>query len=163
MNNPKFNKRSCKLLIDSKNQTASLMKNDQLIKLYSISTAKVGLNCSEGSFGTPQGKLRIASKIGQGYPLGSVFKAKIPTGEIFNSDQNQQMNLNEDLVLTRILWLEGAEEINSNTLKRNIYLHGTNQEHLLGTPSSHGCIRFSNKDIIEVFDALEVGSDVEVS
>ena len=34
---------------------------------------------------------------------------------------------------------------------RYIYLHGTNQEQLLGTPASHGCIRLANRDIAELF------------
>ena len=46
-----------------------------------------------------------------------------------------------DLVLTRILWLEGGDPENANTKSRYIYIHGTNQENLLGTPASHGCIR----------------------
>jgi L,D-transpeptidase YbiS len=66
------------------------------------------------------------------------------------------------LILTRILWLAGAEEKNANTLKRYIYLHGTNQEELLGEPVSHGCIRFSNQDITELFDLLRVGSEIEI-
>lgn len=160
---PKFNARSCKLIIDSKNQIANLVRDGVTLKQYSISTAKAGLSCVEGSFGTPHGNLRVACKIGQGYPSDSIFKAKVPTGELFKLELQQQMNSDEDLVLTRILWLEGAEASNINTLTRNIYLHGTNQEHLLGTPASHGCIRFSNKDIIEVFENLDVGSEVEVS
>ncbi|MBK7961481.1 MAG: L,D-transpeptidase [Bdellovibrionales bacterium] len=43
-----------------------------------------------------------------------------------------------------------------------MYLHGTNQEHLLGKPASRGCIRFSNNDIVEVFDSLQAGNEVEV-
>ena len=38
---------------------------------------------------------------------------------------------------------------------RFIYLHGTNQEHLLGRPASHGCIRLANRDIMELFDLTE--------
>ena len=50
--------------------------------------------------------------------------------------------------------------MNANTKDRYIYLHGTNQERLLGQPVSHGCIRFSNKDIIELFDQVEEGTEV---
>jgi L,D-transpeptidase YbiS len=68
----------------------------------------------------------------------------------------------EDLILTRILWLDGKESHNANTLNRYIYLHGTNQESLLGTPVSHGCIRMSNEDILDLFDLLQAGDEVEV-
>ena len=57
---------------------------------------------------------------------------------------------------------QGIEPENSNSLNWSIYLHGTNQESLIGRPVSHGCIRFTNKDIIEIFDLLATGSEVEV-
>jgi len=38
---------------------------------------------------------------------------------------------------------------------RSIYLHGTNQEQLLGEPASHGCIRLSNRDVMELYDLVE--------
>ena len=139
-------------------QQAELWSEGNLKKVYSISSAANGLGCLEGSHCTPTGKLRVSQKIGEGLPLGAVLKARVPTGEIYSAAMNSQ----EDLVLTRVLWLEGAEEKNANTLQRYIYLHGTNQEHLLGTAASHGCIRFSNEDIVEVFAALEVGDEVEV-
>ncbi|MFA5041157.1 MAG: L,D-transpeptidase, partial [Bdellovibrionales bacterium] len=68
----------------------------------------------------------------------------------------------DDLVLTRILWLEGRESHNANTKERYIYIHGTNREDLLGTPASHGCIRMSNNEIIELFDLIPVGASVEI-
>lgn len=66
-----------------------------------------------------------------------------------------------------MIWLSG-KEIGKNrlgnvdTMQRYIYIHGTNEEHLLGTPSSHGCIRMSNKDVIELFDLVSVGDIVEI-
>lgn len=159
---PKFNRRPYKLHVNSGTQTAILSKEDQFFKQYKISTAKAGLSCADGSFGTPTGKLRVACKIGHGYPMGSIFKARVPTGECYTMGNVQNDISNQDLVLSRILWLEGTEEENSTTLTRNIYLHGTNQENLLGSPASHGCIRFSNADIIDLFELLEVGCEVEV-
>lgn len=107
--------------------------------------------------------MRVASKIGQGLPIGTVLNARIPTGEIWSNDPGSPMaSSSEDLVLSRLLWLEGAENHNANTFKRCIYLHGTNHEHLLGKPASHGCIRFSNQDIIEVFEALQAGNKVRI-
>lgn len=34
---------------------------------------------------------------------------------------------------------------------RYIDIHGTNEEYKLGTPASHGCIRMSNADVVELF------------
>ena len=38
----------------------------------------------------------------------------------------------DDLVLTRILRLDGLDSANANTLERCIYIHGTNREDLVG-------------------------------
>ena len=70
----------------------------------------------------------------------------------------------EDAVLTRVIWLEGLEPgVNkgpgADSRERCIYLHGTNQEQKLGTPASHGCIRFSNADIVRLFDFAD-GADL---
>lgn len=65
-------------------------------------------------------------------------------------------------MLTRILWLEGCESHNANTLDRYVYFHGTNQEHLLGAAVSHGCIRLSNADVVELFDLVPEGTLVEI-
>ena len=68
----------------------------------------------------------------------------------------------EDLILTRILRLEGLDEDNANTLERCIYIHGTNREDLLGEPASHGCVRLGNADVIELYDMVGAGDLVEI-
>lgn len=152
-----------RMIVRSANQTAELWDGDALVKTYRVSTAINGLGCVEGSQCTPNGLLRVASKIGGDLRSGAVLRLRAPTGEIWSGDAGNPLSQSkEDLVLTRLLWLEGAEEHNSNTFKRFIYLHGTNQEDLLGQPASHGCIRFSNQDIIEVFEALQAGNEVEI-
>ncbi|MES2803635.1 MAG: L,D-transpeptidase [Bdellovibrionota bacterium] len=153
-----------RLEVKSNQQTADLWDGSILLKTYRISTALNGLGCEEGSYCTPFGKLRVASKIGADLPLGAIIRSRVPSCEVWSKNKENSLSAStEDLVLTRLLWLEGAEEKNMNTLKRYIYLHGTNQEKLLGTQASHGCIRFSNQDILEVFDLLSVGSEVEIS
>lgn len=152
-----------RLIVHIENQLAELWDGDRLIKTYVISTAKNGPGCAEGSLCTPTGRLRIARKIGDGLPLGGVLKGRLPTGEVWSSAQgNSLADSSDDLILTRILWLEGLEEHNANTLQRYIYLHGTNQESLLGTPASHGCVRFGNADIVEIFELLPEGAEVEI-
>jgi lipoprotein-anchoring transpeptidase ErfK/SrfK len=91
------------------------------------------------------------------------LKSRVPTGEIWSkAPSNPLSSSNKDLVLTRVLWLEGAEEKNLNTIDRYIYIHGTNQPDLLGQPASHGCIRVSNEDALELYALLREGSEVEV-
>ncbi len=147
-----------KLLVNSRLQTAELWLADRLVKRYKISTAANGLGCEVNSYCTPTGRLRVAQKVGEGLPVGTVFKSRRPTGELWSS--NKEFGADDDLILTRILWLEGLDDNNRNTFERYIYLHGTNHEEKLGRPASQGCIRFSNRDILEVFESLQVGSEV---
>jgi L,D-transpeptidase YbiS len=152
-----------RLIVHAQVQSAELIEDGRVIRSYRVSTGTNGLGCERGSFRTPTGLLRVVRKVGTGEASGCVFKGRRPTGECWSDDPANPLRSSEqDLILTRILWLEGCEPHNSNTFERYIYLHGTNQEQLLGKPASHGCVRFSNRDIIEVFELLEEGSLVEV-
>ena len=70
------------------------------------------------------------------------------------------METKSDLVLSRILWLHGMEPRNENTFQRYIYIHGTNDENSLGRPASHGCVRMRNREVIDLFDLVPVGTPV---
>ncbi|MDX1353211.1 MAG: L,D-transpeptidase, partial [Thiomicrorhabdus sp.] len=72
-----------------------------------------------------------------------------------------------DWILTRILWLSGTQlGINRlgfvDTMQRYIYIHGTPDSEPMGTPLSHGCIRMRNKDLVELFDLVELYTPVEI-
>jgi hypothetical protein len=138
-------------------QTLHLITEDELVWQCPVSTARAGLGEAIGSFKTPRGMHRIAEKIGNEAPLNAIFKARQWTGEIFNGEKNEN-----DLILTRILWLEGVEPFNHNTRERYIYIHGTNHEDKIGTPCSHGCIRLRNADMLELYERVEVGTPVEI-
>ena len=126
------------------------------LALYPISSSKFGLGTEPGSNKTPLGNFFIEEKIGDGQPLWMIFYRREPTGEIASPGGEI------DHVLTRILWLGGLDPENGNTHDRYIYIHGTNQEELIGTPASHGCIRMRNADVIELFDQLKVGDRAEI-
>jgi lipoprotein-anchoring transpeptidase ErfK/SrfK len=135
-------------------QTLTLRDPDSGDREFPISTSRYGLGAEPGSFKTPVGKFEISKKIGDGAPLGSVFKSRIPTGELGDPTDPA------DLIQTRILWLHGLEPANSNTLSRYIYIHGTNHEDQIGAPASHGCIRMRNADVAELFDLISEGTPV---
>ena len=108
------------------------------------------------SFATPLGWHRVEERYGAKAAPGTVFVSRRPDGRILRPEQWSDPAPAEDLVLTRILWLRGLEPGQNagraiDSHERCIYLHGTNQEQLLGTPASHGCIRFSNGDMIQLF------------
>ena len=145
-----------RLRIDATRQILEVFRNGKVCKCYQVSTSKFGLGFDHGSNKTPVGWFAVRKKIGAGAAAGAVFRSREPTGEIALQGGE------EDLVLTRILWLDGLEEDNANTRERYIYIHGTNQEALLGTPASHGCVRMSNADIAECFDEIPEGTPVEI-
>lgn len=72
----------------------------------------------------------------------------------------ESLDEHSDFILTRILWLDGLEPHNANTRSRYIYIHGTNDTDLLGAPASHGCIRLSPRDMLDLFALAEEGMDV---
>jgi L,D-transpeptidase YbiS len=145
-----------RLRVDVARQTLDVLRGDQIEKTYTISTSRFGLGTEPGSYRTPLGRFRVSEKHGHDAQLGAVFKSRLPTGEI--SPQGGE----EDLVLTRILWLDGLDAENANSKDRYIYIHGTNQEARLGTPASHGCVRMANADIAELFPVIPEGTSVEI-
>ncbi|MCE9588573.1 MAG: L,D-transpeptidase [Verrucomicrobia bacterium] len=144
------------IVIEIKRQVLELRSGEQLAASYPISSSRFGLGTEVGSFRTPMGRFRICEKIGDHIPSWMVFKGRVPTGEIATPGGE------EDHVLTRILWLEGLDEENENTKERYIYIHGTNQEDLIGTPASHGCIRLRNQEMIDLYDQVATGTEVHI-
>lgn len=145
-------------------QRLLVLENQRVIREYSISTAKNGPGQLKGSECTPTGWHQIRAKIGTGAPINSVFIGRRPTGEIYSPTLAAQYP-QRDWILSRILWLGGLEpgfnrygEVDSGW--RYIYIHGCPDEHMLGVPASHGCIRMLNQDVIELFDTVEAGCRV---
>jgi L,D-transpeptidase YbiS len=146
-----------KIRISVRKQQLVLKSGRKNLAEYPISTSRFGLGSKEGSFKTPTGKFRIADKIGDGMPAGTVFKSRRPV------KATPKLLREEDLVMTRILWLDGLERRNANTHARYVYIHGTNHEEKIGTPASHGCVRMKNADLLELFERVKVGTPVEIA
>ncbi len=130
-------------------------------KSYLISSAKNGVGETEGSFCTPTGNFKVAEKIGDKLKVGSVLVGRVATGEVYSKQLFDQYP-NKDWILTRILWLDGTDEHNRNTKDRYIYIHGSLDEFTMGEVGSKGCIRMHNKDVIELFDHVQIGEDVAI-
>ena len=152
------------LHISSQTQRLEIVINSKITKSYPISTAKNGLGEIKGSECTPCGWHRIRAKIGDTQPLHSVFVARRPTGEIYNTELAATYP-HRDWILTRILWLDGLEAGknrygNVHTGSRYIYIHGCPDELITGQPASHGCIRMKNADVLDLFNQIPVGTKV---
>jgi L,D-transpeptidase YbiS len=146
-----------KIQISVRDQRLTLRNGRKKLAAYPVSTSQFGLGSKEGSFKTPTGKFQISEKIGEGAAPGTVFKSRRPV------KATKKMLRDDDLVMTRILWLDGIEPRNANTHGRYVYIHGTNHEEEIGTASSHGCVRMRNEDVLELFDLVAVGTPVEIS
>lgn len=138
-------------------QTLSVIEDDRCIRRFVISTATKGMGSIMNSYRTPTGRFRISEKIGAGEAIGTIFQQRVPIGRWQQGDI-----AGDDLILTRILRLEGLEAENANSFERSIYIHGTNHEDQLAHPASHGCIRMGNLDMIELFDLVEEGHDLVI-
>ena len=142
--------------ISVRDQRLDLMGGSGVLASYPISTSRFGVGSEEGSMKTPLGRFQIGEKIGANFPSGTIFRNRLPLGP------DDQPPPTDDHVLSRILWLHGLEEHNANTRDRFIYIHGTNHEAEIGQPTSHGCIRMKNADLIELFDWVPLGAEVVI-
>jgi len=147
---------ACEIEISIRDQTLKLRRGDNIVRAYPISTSRFGLGTESGSKKTPLGQFRIAEKIGQGMPPGTIFRSRIPLGA------DDPLPQTEDWITSRILWLDGIDPDNDNTKDRYIYIHGTKHEDRIGRPDSHGCIRMRNADVIELFDLVHLGNLVRI-
>jgi lipoprotein-anchoring transpeptidase ErfK/SrfK len=89
--------------------------------------------------------------------VGRIFYGEIAT--IYTDGSKSKT----DDVTSRIFWLEGLEKGKNkgdgiDSYKRYINIHGTTEEGLLGKPASHGCIRMKNKEVIDLYKIIEVGT-----
>jgi lipoprotein-anchoring transpeptidase ErfK/SrfK len=145
------------IVISTRDQKLALLDRGTLLATYPVSTSKFGLGDRPGSRFTPLGQLRIAEKIGNNAPPGAVFKDRRRTGEIVLANSPGR-----DPIVTRILWLRGLESQNANAFARDIYIHGTPEERLIGTRASYGCIRMRSTDVVQLYNIVGVGASVTI-
>lgn len=149
---------SREILISVKDQKLALMEQGRPVAVYPVSTSKFCLGDTPGSYGTPLGRMKVAQKIGSGAPLGAVFKHRQPTGEVLPPNAPGR-----DPIVTRILRLTGQEQGNARAFARNIYIHGTPEESTIGRPASYGCVRMTSHDVVDLFNRVPNGIDVNIT
>ncbi|MBT5402788.1 MAG: L,D-transpeptidase [Crocinitomicaceae bacterium] len=154
------------IYVGIKRQELYYIKKGQLVKSYHISSSADGAGNVFGSNKTPIGLHKIQKKIGEEVPIGGIFEGKKFIGKIANINKDNHLHSKKDEIVTRILTLQGQEEginkgnKNIDSYHRRIYIHGTPEEHLIGQPASHGCIRMTSEDVIELFDFVPLGVNV---
>lgn len=156
------------IAIDIPTQTLTLRDARSKVLMQTlVSTAKKGPGERKDSECTPRGRHVIRAKIGAGMPTNTVFVSRRPTGEIY-SPALRALYPQRDWILTRILWLSGLEPGKNrlgavDTMQRYIYIHGAPDEEAMGAPSSHGCVKMRNVDVLALFDLVEPGTAVVIS
>lgn len=148
-------------------QEMYFLKKGIISHKYAISTSLYGTGSEVNSLQTPLGRHVISEKIGTGLPLGAVLKGRKWTGAIANIIK-EPIDTSFDVVTSRILWLKGLEEgLNLgpgvDSKSRFIYIHGTAEEGLIGRPSSDGCVRMYNDDVIALFDLVDTSTEVWIN
>lgn len=142
-------------------QKLYLIKNYRVEKVYDISTSRNGCGMENKSEKTPLGLHRVHKKVGDKTPLGGILSGMRFTGKMAYIEQRPVPTGNDD-VTTRAIRLEGAEPGynkggQQDSFLREIYIHGTPEEGLIGQPVSHGCVRMRNTEVIDLFDQVKEG------
>lgn len=150
------------LFVSIENQKLYHIKNAKIINTFLISSSQYGTGNKENSNKTPIGLHKIKEKHGKNVPINGKMTGRIFDGEIAKIYNDTTQSKTDDIT-SRILWLEGLEEGKNkgksiDSYKRYIYIHGTSEEGRLGSPASHGCIRMRNKDVIDLYKIVEVGT-----
>lgn len=140
------------------------VREGRLVADFPIATARNGLGTAVDSYRTPTGLHRVAEKIGDDVPPMGILKDRVYTGRLADPDPQGP---DKDWITSRILWLDGLEPgVNQgpgvDSRGRYIYIHGTASECTVGMPSSMGCIRMRNTDVIALYDEVPVGALVVV-
>lgn len=152
--------------IDLGRQRLTLWDQGRALRECAVSSGGNGIGEINGSGCTPRGRHVIRAKVGAGADVGTLFTRRRPTGEIWSPELHAKFP-GRDWILTRILWLSGTERGRNrlgcvDTFRRYIYLHGTPPTTRLGVPGSKGCIRMANADIVDLYDRVAVGTEVDL-
>ena len=150
------------IFISTKNQKLYHIKNKEIIDEYTISTSKYGVGNKNGSNKTPLGLHMIKEKHGDNVPINGKLIGRIFYDQIAFIYKDNTISKTDDIT-SRILWLDGMEKGKNqggiiDSYNRYIYIHGTSEEGRLGKPASHGCIRMGNKDVIDLYKRVKVGT-----
>lgn len=154
------------VLVKLDQQKLYLLRDNNILNEYPISSSKFGVGNEQGSHKTPLGIHHVAEKIGGNCRFAEIIKARVPTGQV--AELIQEASHGEaDIITSRILWLEGLQSgfnrgPGVDSYQRYIYIHGTAEEGLVGQPASIGCIRMKNQDVIDLYNKLPLGALVNI-
>src|SRR5437899_12366431 len=82
LSHPSQTRAETAVVVSVQDQQLAVLKDGQPVATFPVSTSKFGLSDRLSSYGTPLGTMQVAQKIGDGAPIGSVFKHRQRTGEV---------------------------------------------------------------------------------
>ena len=152
------------IIVSIDEQRLQLRESGNVIMDVAIATAKNGPGEIMHSECTPRGQHIIRAKIGRDCPANTVFVGRRPSGEVY-TPALKLAHPGRDWMLTRILWLSGLESGKNrsgivDSMRRYIYIHGCPDDDPMGVPSSHGCVKMRNNEVIRLFDLVPAGTRV---
>lgn len=147
------------LAVNVASQRMRLIHAGSCEREFVVSTSNNGTGNVMDSFKTPTGWHEVVERYGQDEPPGRVFFEREATPRVLPPGE-WATDFSGDMIMTRILRLAGLEDgVNrggeKDTYERYIYIHGSNHEHMLGRPASHGCIHLGNLEIVDLYDAID--------
>jgi lipoprotein-anchoring transpeptidase ErfK/SrfK len=124
------------LTLDRGTFTLRLWKHLKLAKSYTVAVGQEGLETPEGLYHIQEKQVNPSWHVPDSAWAGSLAGQVIPPGP-------------EDPIKARWMAIfEGAG------------IHGTDEVESLGTAASHGCVRMSIPDVIELYPQVEVGTPI---
>lgn len=123
------------LVVKLEEKRVYVYQGDSLIKSYPVAIGKIG-------YETPQGSFNIFSK-----EVDPVFK-NYKTGKIIPPGRSNPLGSRWIGV-----WTDG---------KIQIGFHGTNRPSSIGKAVSHGCIRMHDRDVMELYEKVQLGTIVKI-
>lgn len=130
-----------RIVIDKSENELYLFKGGQLVAAYDVATGE------EPHF-TPEGVFAIANMV------------EDPRGP--NSEASQFGNRWMGLAVPNERDKRGPPDDERAPKGLKYGIHGTNEPESIGEHASAGCVRLDNKDVVALFEQVEVGMKVEI-
>jgi lipoprotein-anchoring transpeptidase ErfK/SrfK len=126
------------LTLDRANFTLKLWKHLKLAEEYTVAVGQEGLETPEGLYAIETKEVEPTWHVPESSWAGSLAGQDIPPGP------------SNPLKARWLGIFEGAG------------IHGTEETWTLGSAASHGCVRMSIEDVIELYDQVEVGTPIYI-
>jgi L,D-transpeptidase catalytic domain/Putative peptidoglycan binding domain len=127
------------LTVDRSNFQLHLWKELELVKTYTIAVGAVGFDTPVGVYNIQNMAVDPAWSVPNADWAGDLAGTVVPGGVPENPLKERWMGI-----------YDGAG------------IHGTDATYSLGTAASHGCIRMSIPDVIELYDQVDVGTPIYI-